>query len=714
MKLGHSKTTYLVKNAISPIYRQQTVKLLQHCDAFVIAFDESEVNKRNELELMVKLAHPEHGIQRRHYVTIDLEDGTAPTIVNTILNSFEDDGIDFEKKLISSMSDGCITNEGWKGGVKKFMGDKVPQLKDVGSCIDHHIGNAFEYAVKAFDNDCHEALVNIFQDLGGVKGKGLTKKKAFEKVCGQYKLTVVAFKKLCTTRFRSYVIALKPVLANWYGIVSYYASAKKLTKRQTNLKSFFVDREIMTKLKLNFIWSTSKYMIEALDFFEQNKVQIHNLHTKMTEVLVCCLKRFVQAEVVETMDDEGNLSMKSSRELLHADLTKTLDRKNVFIGDNCAKFIKTIGLTPSSPQLDWFFDKVYLYHKTVVVFLQKYFRKGLLSTDLKYLTAFAPKNRCNYRTPHMLKYLAKSFSKVVENIVHDGADMIISEIDVYSTDIDVKAIDETLPYADYWNEVQKLQSGGEWSKYDILPRLALAMGTFFNSNSEVERGFSVETDITRDPKKNRMSQDLLDSHMQIHYGVESPLNYDKAGCRPCNSGRKRAHCHCSQATITEEMVNQSKKAYIDESDNEEDDIPNVAFHPPELLKEEENKRLENFKLKLKQIHTFYSPDLMGDVYEKESDKKKKKQKDDIDIPSVSGSNISGSKKKLSCSTVPVSKEKTKEKPTKTSLDKYTIPKIPKKKDSCSQQPIGGKRHGKEVEKTKKKKKKKKQVLSDED
>ena len=43
---------------------------------------------------------------------------------------------------------------------------------------------------------------------------------------------------------------------------------------------------------------------------------------------------------------------------------------------------------------------------------------------------------------------------------------------------------------------------GDWQKYDILPKFALETGIFFSSNSKVERAFSIETDIHRNPKKN--------------------------------------------------------------------------------------------------------------------------------------------------------------------------------------------------------------------
>ena len=102
---------------------------------------------------------------------------------------------------------------------------------------------------------------------------------------------------------------------------------------------------------------------------------------------------------------------------------------------------------------------------------------------------------------------------------------------------------------------------GDWPKYEEFPRFVLSMGSFFPSNSVVEKTFSVETDIHRDPRKNLMSQDILDAHMQIRFGVESELSFDRNSCDQCNSTRKRPHCHCSKAVINEEMRNRFKEAY---------------------------------------------------------------------------------------------------------------------------------------------------------
>ena len=112
--------------------------------------------------------------------------------------------------------------------------------------------------------------------------------------------------------------------------------------------------------------------------------------------------------------------------------------------------------------------------------------------------------------------------------------------------------------------------------YDVLPRFALCMGAFFNSNSEVERAFSAETDVHRDPKKNKMSQDMLDAHMNIRFGVESELSYDKSQCEKCQSTRKRPHCHCSQSVISKEMLPRFDGAYNTNDEFQERDEAAVS------------------------------------------------------------------------------------------------------------------------------------------
>ena len=620
MKVHHTKAAYITKYAISETYQRETVRLLRGCDAFTLGFDETEINKTSELELLAKISHPKVGIQLRHYKTLDLENGTAETITKTILDALEGDLIDYRKTMIGAMNDGCNTMEGHISGVKKRLSNVIPQFGDMGSCNSHHLGNAFEYGVMRFDNDSKEALVNIFFDLGGAKGKGVKRKKEFEKNAQSMGITPIEFKKVCTTRFRSYRLALYPVLKNWHAVVSYYSKIKPSSERQENLKKYFVEQEFMSKLKLNFLWAASKDSMEGLDYFEERGKEIYNVHKKMDEILSCNIKKHQASHVVETLDDDGNLIKRHVHEILEADVSceKTqLSKKKVFIGSKCTEMIKKLGLSPNSIQLAWFYEKVYAYHTTVSQFMQKYFKKGLLDTKLKYMAGLSPRNREDPATPIMLKFLSKSFSKVAESIQPiDGEDALVGEIEKYSVDSDLLCVDNSLPFLEYWTAVGKVTEGQEWLKYDVLPRFALSMGAFFISNSEVERAFSVETDIHRDPKKNRMSQMMLDAHMNIRYGVESELSYNKKECSKCNSKRKRPHCHCSKAEINEEMLSLYNEAYK-MTEGEEREKVEIAEESVEVLEARENSRLESLKEKLMKRNSFYDEHTMMPVYEQE-------------------------------------------------------------------------------------------------
>ena len=132
---------------------------------------------------------------------------------------------------------------------------------------------------------------------------------------------------------------------------------------------------------------------------------------------------------------------------------------------------------------------------------------------------------------------------------------------MYTVDDDLSEIDfKDMKYEEYWDEVEKLKDG-DWERYEMLPRSRDS----FNSNSETERAFSVQTDIHRNPKKNNMSQERFDSRMQIHFGVESKKT--KASRQKCKDNvikklkHPQPHCHCCMAEISEVMINNCKDSY---------------------------------------------------------------------------------------------------------------------------------------------------------
>ena len=518
LSLSREKGRYVALHGIAPVFEAETVQKLKECDAFVVGFDETCIKKKEDMEILVKIANPGEGIELRHYKTVELEAGGAESIKDTLLDTFQADGIDYKKKMIGTMTDWCSVMSGSLSGVNKRLEDEVPELFVSGGCPAHHVGNTIKAMVKAFDPDMKDALVNLSECIGGEKGRSLKQKKEFEKVA----VEVVGRKpgvirRFVETRWRSIRHCAGDALREFEVIYSYLKGVKKPTERQKKLIKYFVDQKEMTRLKLQFVVAATRELDEAIDFFEKGEQHAHEVYDKMAEILSSQLLKVMKEREVKNVDEESNIASKDPSELLKVDLDdEKKQRKNInlFTGEKVEQLVRKLGLDPKSPQLKWFYDAVRAAHLEACRRLIKYFKTGLESQKLEYMAALGPKNRSKKETVRRIKWLGRRFSKVVDGIDPlSGQDRLLEEVLSYSEDNAVMDVREEA-YDDYWRSVADITEGSGWKAYKVLPRFALALGTFFNSNSSNERMFSIESAIGDNKSKNKLLQESLDAMLQ--------------------------------------------------------------------------------------------------------------------------------------------------------------------------------------------------------
>ena len=387
-----------------------------------------------------------------------------------------------------------------------------------------------------------------------------------------------------------------------------------------------------------------------------------------------------------------------------------LGRKSVFVGQQVTSLMKDLNLTPLSPQLDFFYTKVFLFHKTVAKKLKEYFETGLQSEELLWMSALSPCNRKKASTQKRIMDLARSYSKIM-NVICPGTgfDQLRQELDVYTIDDKIDDVRSgTQSFDEYWGEVAKLmdETGDDstedsWCVYEILPRFARALGTAFNSGSECERSFSVQSDVHRDIKRNRMSHETLDSHLQIRFGIET-----KSATEKCDSCTKRKEinvsetddgktqkivcdCHCDFSEIPQEMVENCAEAWREHLTKKGEEGTNKMPRAEDVVPSEERmKRLAELRTKLKKRETFYEPDAMKPIYESAYEKKKRRLSDKaaelkLNLEKKKRKPTSNSKsKQVTVGEADEEAKAEKKKPSKvknslphaSSLDRYKIPK----------------------------------------
>ena len=86
------------------------------------------------------------------------------------------------------------------------------------------------------DPDMKEALVDLYYDIGGAKGKGLKKQKECLKVVEEMGHNFSPIKRFVSTQFRTLRYCIEPVLHNFPVLVKYYAGLKKPSPRQKRLQ----------------------------------------------------------------------------------------------------------------------------------------------------------------------------------------------------------------------------------------------------------------------------------------------------------------------------------------------------------------------------------------------------------------------------------------------------------------------------------------------
>ena len=108
-----------------------------------------------------------------------------------------------------------------------------------------------------------------------------------------------------------------------------------------------------------FLLDVGEPFIAFIDFFESREVRAHVLYPKMALLAHQLLMMFLKPDGRDTL---------SPKRLLKADYKNKdlqLSKEDVFLGDKARSFIKKIGMTAGSPELEVFFKGVTeFYHET--------------------------------------------------------------------------------------------------------------------------------------------------------------------------------------------------------------------------------------------------------------------------------------------------------------------------------------------------------------
>ena len=239
-------------------------------------------------------------------------------------------------------------------------------------------------------------------------------------------------------------------------------------------------------------------------------------------------------------DTDDNIK---SRDLLAVNVKDKklhLSRKEVFLGSRVEDFLERLGLSRESPELNHWIKNVFNFYMEATTWAFKYFSPALSSRLLMNLEILNPKTLVSQSLDDLKKkwqYVAERFDNVVKR---RSIPDLLDQVAALKAHPKIKEIvtDEECTTTSFFHAIKTLGDG----QYHLVGLLGSALNTAHNASTAVERDFSIQNALVGDPRKNRTSQNRLQSRLTIKTNTHSLKNE----CLQCQKEKKRKRRRQSQ------------------------------------------------------------------------------------------------------------------------------------------------------------------------
>jgi hypothetical protein len=571
MKLHSTKGSYLVTDGIAPHHLDLLIQRLRKTH-FSINFDESTFNKTQLLNINVSVPDENNTIQKKHLTAIEVKDGSkGEQVRDKVTNKFEDLDIPLSN-IVTDQTDGCPAMLGRLRGCHEFMKELIPTLPDLGGCTAHDAANIPKNGVK-YIKTVSVDLVLLYKSIwANLEKHSAMKTKNFQSVSDHLGLIYKHVPKFIDVRFR-YVLELafymeqndRALYEVYSKLATDAAGGKEVSETEATIIAIYIKNYLLVRLLNKFIIFVVTPINLYIDFFESRDVRVHHRYGKMVTLMHDHLGLFLKEKPSVDANPAAMLKLNfdAAKDATKAakDTPKFLSKKDVLIGKDARDFIKDLGLDVESPELRLFFDSVEQYFIGSSKAMQRYFKTGLNSLTLQYLSVLDPNDKNLPLDISRTKwiYLAKQFPNIVKE---NELDMLSLELGHYAR-LEEPQQDEQV---DWWfGRLADMVEAGE-KVFPVLSRLALALATIYNSSSETERDFRKYSQIFADSCRSSTSQLMLRTKLHIM----SLAGDQPKKCTKCISDegerrdklrkgervgpRQYGHCHCKFLCPDKELM----------------------------------------------------------------------------------------------------------------------------------------------------------------
>lgn len=489
--LNRTKCTSIIKNVLNTVETDETIKNLKNVKFSILVDESTDLTDHKFMCTLVRYVSPINGLVRTkllELISLDATDCSAEKIYNAFKNCLKAKDIPLAN-IIGLASDGANVMVGKNNSFFSHLKYDVPFVILM-QCLCHSLALIAGKACEKLPRGPEELIRSIATYCSGSA-------KRYAQLCELQDYFHVERKKilkLASTRWLSMHQCVSRVLDCWAVLLNFFRIAvveDKLLAAQNILAAM---ENNYNKAYLLFL----KYVLNIINsfnaLFQSRNVLIH----KMYEASVNILKEFCSNYI------KLNVLVNNSLEDVNvADPNNYLPAKDMVLGTECENYIKKF----SAEATELVKNKCLEFYITAALEIKKRLPiNNHLFQQLKFLD---PKVALHVVTDEVDIH----FEIIIEQL-NENVDLNILQSEWRRMKILINGNEKErlllLPIDEFWYCISSMKDYSDTYLYQNIYKLAKSCLSLSHSNAEVERIFSIVTDV-KTKKRNRIGDDTLNS-----------------------------------------------------------------------------------------------------------------------------------------------------------------------------------------------------------
>lgn len=501
LQLRRTKCTSIVNNVLSVAIKEELSRELKENNFSILVDESTDISNIRLLCIVVRyISNNQLKTQLLDLIPIKADEGTAKGLYGLFKNCCKSFSINIGN-VVGYCSDNASVMMGNKESFKMYLLNENPNIA-VNGCTCHSAHLIAAGATQELPSNI-EALLQNISNYFSRSPKRQSVLQEFQQYMKTSQLKILSPSK---TRWLALSNCIERLLMQWDVLLEVFRLAAFEDKNPVATLILDEMQNPYVKAYLTFLKHVLPIFNSFNAMFQSSKILIDQLYTESRRFVRQLCINFVQPSFFNTDEKLDRLDVTNPHVLLPleevnfgretADLIKDCDKNNnQTFKLRCLKF----------------------YQNSVT---QAFRRLPVVDSFYKNVSFIIPQNAFNPEVKFDIRQIATKFNNKVDV---DKAEAEYISLKVYFSEDEKKEFLKCQDLIEFWSKLKVLKNYNEEYLFKNIGELALIILVLTHGNADVERLFSMMTDV-KSQKRNRLLTDALSNALRIKMDLATKGN----------------------------------------------------------------------------------------------------------------------------------------------------------------------------------------------